>query len=147
MRGVPHGSAARLGVSPQHWATVISYETRGTFSPRIWGGRRGRYMGLIQFGPRERREYGASERQAFVQQVAAAERYLQARGFRPGMSLLDLYSTINAGRPGRYHASDRPGQTVETHVRRTHFWKVLLCMSDKNGCLVRSSRRWLVTGE
>jgi len=41
--------------------------------------------------------------------------FLNARGFKPGMGLLDLYSTVNAGSPGRYKASDGNG-TVESHV-------------------------------
>jgi hypothetical protein len=38
--------------------------------------------------------------------MQAALRYLKDRGLKPGMGLLDLYSTINAGRPGLYNRSD-----------------------------------------
>ncbi len=38
--------------------------------------------------------------------MKAVVKYLKHRGFREGMSILDLYSTINAGSPGRYGASD-----------------------------------------
>ncbi|WP_205821039.1 hypothetical protein [Methylobacterium nonmethylotrophicum] len=99
-------SAQRIGANPLDLATVISYETGGTFSPSIRGGAGNRHIGLIQFGPAEQRDYGASQGQSFEEQLGAAERYLQARGFQPGMGILDLYSTINAGRPGRYNASD-----------------------------------------
>ncbi len=48
--------------------------------------------------------------------MGAVVRYLKDRGLQPGMSILDLYSTINAGRPGLYDRSDRPGATVASHV-------------------------------
>jgi hypothetical protein len=99
-------TANRLGVNPRDLATVISYESAGTFSPSIWGGKGGNYAGLIQFGPNERKQYGASPDQTFQEQLPAVERYLTDRGFKPGMGIMDLYSTINAGRPGRYNASD-----------------------------------------
>ncbi|WP_210342279.1 hypothetical protein [Methylorubrum rhodesianum] len=99
-------SAGRLGTSPVDLGTVISYETGGTFSPSIRGGSGNRHIGLIQFGIPEQRQYGASQDQSFGEQLGAVERYLTDRGFKPGMGLLDLYSTINAGRPGRYNASD-----------------------------------------
>lgn len=99
-------SAGRLGTTPLDLGTVISYETGGTFSPSIRGGAGNRHIGLIQFGIPEQKQYGASQTQSFEEQLGAVERYLTDRGFRPGMGLLDLYSTINAGRPGRYNASD-----------------------------------------
>jgi hypothetical protein len=34
------------------------------------------------------------------------ENYLRDRGVKPGMGLADVYSTINAGRPGLYNRSD-----------------------------------------
>ena len=115
-------AAKELGTSPEDLATVISYETGGKFSPSIWGGKGGNYMGLIQFGGPERAQYGANDKQTFKEQLPAVVRYLKSRGFKPGMGLIDLYSTINAGRPGRYNASDGNG-TVSSHVenmKRTH---------------------------
>ena len=100
-------SAARLGTTPEDLATVIGYETIGTFSPSKWGGAGGRYMGLIQFGPPERAQYGANENQTFKEQLGAVERYLKDRGFKPGMGLKDLYSTILAGKPGTNRANFR----------------------------------------
>ncbi|MCJ2097695.1 hypothetical protein [Methylobacterium sp. E-046] len=94
------------GEDPLDLATVMSYETGGTMSPSQYGGAGGRHVGLIQFGPREADKYGASPDQSFQEQLPGVERYLTARGFQPGMSRLDLYSTINAGRPGLYGASD-----------------------------------------
>ncbi|MGF3026505.1 hypothetical protein ACQVP2_27240 [Methylobacterium aquaticum] len=114
-------SAQRIGADPLDLATVISYETGGTFNPGIRGGAGNRHIGLIQFGIPEQQRYGASQGQTFEQQLPAVEGYLRDRGFQPGMGLLDLYSTINAGRPGRYDASDAgnggaPG-TVADKVR------------------------------
>jgi hypothetical protein len=110
-------SAARLGTSPEDLATVIGYESAGTYNPSKWGGLGGNYMGLIQFGPSERKQYGAYEGQPFREQMGAVERYLTDRGFKPGMGLLDLYSTINAGRPGLYDRRDING-SVREHVAR-----------------------------
>ncbi|MEN3234739.1 hypothetical protein PUR29_14150 [Methylobacterium ajmalii] len=99
-------SAQRIGADPLDLATVISYETGGTFNPSIRGGAGNRHIGLIQFGIPEQQRYGASQGQSFEEQLPAVEGYLKDRGYQPGMGLLDLYSTINAGRPGRYGASD-----------------------------------------
>ncbi|WP_267427369.1 hypothetical protein [Methylobacterium sp. GC_Met_2] len=99
-------SAKRIGADPLDLATVMSYETGGTLSPSQAGGAGGRHVGLIQFGPNEQKTYGAHDGQSFQEQLPAVERYLMDRGFQPGMNRLDLYSTINAGRPGLYGASD-----------------------------------------
>ncbi|WP_264046861.1 hypothetical protein [Methylobacterium flocculans] len=99
-------SAQRIGADPLEYATVMSYETGGTFNPSIRGGAGNRHIGLIQFGIPEQQKYGARQDQSFEEQLPAVEGYLTDRGFKPGMGILDLYSTINAGRPGRYNASD-----------------------------------------
>ena len=39
-------------------------------------------------------------------QITAAENFLRDRGVKPGIGVIDVYSTINAGSPGRYNASD-----------------------------------------
>lgn len=108
-------AAKELGTSPEDLATVISYESK--FRPGVWGGKGGNYMGLIQFGGPERAQFGANDKQSFKEQLPAVVRYLKTRGFKPGMGLLDLYSTINAGAPGHYNASDGNG-TVRSHVER-----------------------------
>lgn len=112
---VTRQAAKELGTTPEELAAVISYETGGTFSPKKWGGKGGNYMGLIQFGGPERKMYGAHEGQTYAEQMGAVVRYLKHRGFKPGMGLLDLYSTINAGRPGLYDRSDGNG-TVRSHA-------------------------------
>lgn len=99
-------SAGRLGVDPHDIATAMSYETGGKFDPGLWGGKNGNYLGLIQFGPEERKKYGVHVGQSAGDQVVAAENFMRDRGVKPGMGLPDIYSTINAGSPGRYMASD-----------------------------------------
>lgn len=99
-------SARRLGADPVDLATVVSYETGGKLDPEIWGGAGGKHFGLIQAGPAERERYGIQPGMPVDEHMAGVERYLVDRGFKPGMGLLDLYSTINAGRPGLYNRSD-----------------------------------------
>lgn len=99
-------SATRLGISPHDLLTAMSYETGGKLSPSMYGGAGGRHLGLIQFGPSEQAKYGVRPDQSAPEQVVAAENFLRDRGLKPGMGLLDIYSTINAGRPGLYNRSD-----------------------------------------
>lgn len=99
-------SAKRLGVDPVDIATAMSYETGGRLDPNLWGGKNNNYLGLIQFGPEERAKYGVKPGMDASDQVGAAETFLRDRGVKPGMGLLDIYSTINAGRPGLYDRSD-----------------------------------------
>jgi hypothetical protein len=111
-------NAQRIGANPLDLATAMSYETGGTFNPAIRGGAGNRHVGLIQFGVPEQQRYGVTQATPAAQQVAAAADFLRDRGFRPGMGLADLYSTINAGSPGRYRASDAgnggmPGTVID----------------------------------
>jgi len=99
-------SAKRLGVDPLHIGTAISYETGGKFDPNLWGGKNGNHLGLIQFGEPERAKYGVKEGQTAPEQMQAVENFLRDRGVKPGMGLMDIYSTINAGAPGLYNRSD-----------------------------------------
>jgi tape measure domain-containing protein len=98
-------AAAKLGVSPLDLATIIGFETGGTYSPSKMGGAGGKYMGLIQFGPNERRQYGAHSGQSFEEQVQGpVVRYFQDRFRGVGMStqgadLLTLYRTVLGGNP------------------------------------------------
>jgi hypothetical protein len=105
-------SAARLGINPSDLVTAISFETEGTLSPSIWGGKndpvagRPTMLGLIQFDP---------ENQCLPWPIShrsdgAVEAYLRDRGVKPGMGMLDVYSTINAGCPGLYNRSDTTGR-------------------------------------
>ena len=99
-------TAGRLGISPSDLLTAISYETGGRMSPSMWGGSKNKYLGLIQFGPEEQKKYGVTPDQSASDQMESVENYLRDRGVKPGMGLLDVYSTINAGRPGLYDRSD-----------------------------------------
>ncbi|EJU14922.1 bacteriophage protein [Sphingomonas sp. LH128] len=114
-QGVAIDVAKRFGLDPSDVAAVMSYETGGTFSPTIMGGKGGQYMGLIQFGPAERKKYGIDKTSDPAEWTKAVGDYLEDRGFKRGMGVMDLYSTINAGQPGRYNASDGNG-TVTSHV-------------------------------
>lgn len=106
--------AQAAGVNPLDLATVMHYESG--LNPGRWGGKSGNYFGLIQFGPEERAKYGVDPNSpTFENQTDAALSFLRDRGYKPGMGLLDLYSTVNAGTPGRYTASDGNG-TVSSHV-------------------------------
>lgn len=107
--------ANKFGLTPAEVAAVMSYETGGTFSPTVMGGKGGQYMGLIQFGPSERKKYGIDKNSTPEQWSKAVGDFLSDRGFKRGMGVKDLYSTINAGQPGRYNASDGNG-TVSSHV-------------------------------
>lgn len=99
-------SAKRLGVDPLHIATTISYETGGKMDPNLWGGKNNNHLGYIQFGGPERQKYGVREGMTPTEQMTAVENYLRDRGVKPGMGLMDVYSTVNAGAPGLYNRSD-----------------------------------------
>lgn len=115
-------TAKAIGADPVDLATAISFETGGTFNPTKAGPttKWGQHRGLIQFGEPQAREYGVDWNNPLGSQLGAngaVAKYLTARGFRPGMSGLDLYSTINAGSPGRYAASDTAAGGTPGDVR------------------------------
>lgn len=96
-------------VSPEDLAALIALETSGTFNPAIKGGKGNNYQGLIQFGSNERRKYDLNSDSDFrnlQKQFTAIQRFLSDRGFKPGMGIAQLYSTINAGSPGHLGRSD-----------------------------------------
>ena len=101
-------TAEEIGINPVDLATAISYETGGTFDPWKRGPttKWGQHRGLIQWGEPQRAQYGVTQDSTPEQQMAAVGQYLRDRGVKPGMGLLDVYSAINAGRVGRYGASD-----------------------------------------
>lgn len=119
-------TANALGMAPQDLATIISYETAGTFDPTKRGPTTqwGQHRGLIQFGEPQARQHGVDWSDPLGSQLGAdgaVARYFRANGYQPGMGLLDAYSIVNAGAPGRYNASDAgnggaPG-TVSDKVR------------------------------
>jgi hypothetical protein len=113
-------AANALGINPADLATIISYETGGTFDPRQPGPttKWGRHRGLIQFGEPQARRYNINWDDALNSQLGAngaVVNYFRDNGARPGMKLMDLYSIVNAGGPGRYGAVDS-GTSVEQKV-------------------------------
>ena len=104
-------TARAVGVDPVDLATVISYETGGTFDPMQEGPTTqwGQHRGLIQFGEPQAQQHGVDWSDPMGSQLGAdgaVASYLQSSGVKPGMGMLDLYSAVNAGAPGRYGASD-----------------------------------------
>lgn len=111
-----NAQAQARGYSGDDLLKVINYESSGR--PNAWGGKGGDYFGLIQFGPNERKTYGVDTVHPNARnQIDAAFRFLGDRGFKPGMGLQDLYSTVLAGSPGHYGRSDGAG-TVSEHVAK-----------------------------
>lgn len=107
--------AQGAGYNPDDLVRVMQYES--SMRPDVWGGTNNKYFGLFQFGPEERKQFGVDTAHPNARnQIDAGLKFLDARGFKPGMSLLDLYSTVNAGSPGHYKASDGNG-TVASHVQ------------------------------
>jgi len=119
-------TANALGMNPVDLATIISYETAGTFDPKKAGPTTqwGQHRGLIQWGQPQAEQYGVDWNDPVGSQLGAngaIVRYYRDRGWRPGMGMMDAYSIVNAGAPGRYGASDAnnggaPG-TVADKVR------------------------------
>ncbi|WP_246753376.1 hypothetical protein [Methylorubrum sp. DB1722] len=122
-------SAGRLGLTPVEWGGLMSYESG--LNPARWGGSGGRHVGLIQFGPSEQKQFGVTGQESFQEQLPKAEAFLRARGYEPGMGLLQAYSTVNAGSPGLLNARDAknggmPGTVAEKVQNQfgPHFRKV-----------------------
>lgn len=104
-------SAQALGMDPLDLATIMSYETGGTFNPTKAGPttQYGQHRGLIQFGQPQARQYGVNWNDPVGSQLGpdgAVVKYFKNAGYQPGMGLLDAYSAVNAGHVGRYNASD-----------------------------------------
>ena len=99
-------AANKLGVDPLDLATIIGFETGGTYDPGVVGGEGDNYQGLIQFGGPEREAYGVVPGMTFEEQLLGpVVRYLEDRFAAAGMStqganLLALYTTVLAGNPG-----------------------------------------------
>ncbi len=118
-------AAGKLGVSPLDLATIISFETGGTFNPGKWGGSDNNYLGLIQMGGPERKKYGAHAGQSFEEQVQGpVVKFFQDRFKGRGMStqgadLLTLYRTVLGGNPtASLTRTDGNGVTPTSGVAR-----------------------------
>lgn len=98
-----------LGIDPIDLATFISYETGGTLDPwqagaaDLYGTPR---RGFIQMGTDERRQYGYDQNLSVYDNLMAVGRYLRDRGVKPGMTGVDIYTSINAGRFGLSNRTD-----------------------------------------
>ena len=100
-------AARNLGVSPVDLATIVSYETAGTFDPVKRGPttKWGTHRGLIQWGEPQAQKYLGGDF-SIPKQADGIVSYMRDAGVKPGMGMLDLYSAVNAGQVGRYNASD-----------------------------------------
>ena len=98
-------AAQQLGVDPLDLATIIGFESAGTYSPSVMGGAGGVYRGLIQFSPDNQRRYGITPYMTFEEQLLGpVVQYFKDRFAGVGMStegatLLQLYTTVLAGNP------------------------------------------------
>lgn len=101
-------TASKRGWDPLDLATVMSYETAGTFDPWKAGPttQHGTHHGLIQWGEPQAKEYGVSQDTTIADQVEAAGRYLEDRGVKYGDGILPIYAAINAGHASKINASD-----------------------------------------
>jgi hypothetical protein len=101
-------TAGGIGANPEDLATAMTYETANTLDPWKTGPTTqwGTHHGLIQWGEPQAKQYGITMNTPVEDQVSAVGKYLQDRGFKPGMGMPDLYSAINAGHVGMYNASD-----------------------------------------
>lgn len=101
-------TATKYGLNPVDLATVISYETGGTFDPWKAGPTTqwGQHRGLIQWGEPQRKQYGITQGMPVADQLDAVGRYLVDRGVKPGDGILPIYAAINAGDATKVNATD-----------------------------------------
>ena len=88
-------AAERVGVDPASLAAIMSYETGGTFNPRAKNTLG--YIGLIQFGDWEQKNYRVSRNTPFEEQAAAAAQFLIDRGVKPGDTIKEMYAAVLIG--------------------------------------------------
>ena len=106
--------STKRGYDPLQLATVLQYESG--MRPAVWGGKDNNYYGILQFGPEERKQFGIdTSNPSFKNQLDGAFKFFEARGYKPSMPFADMYSTVSAGSPGHYSASDG-NNTVSGHV-------------------------------
>ncbi|WP_373865960.1 hypothetical protein [Acinetobacter bereziniae] len=96
-------AAKRIGVNPNDLASVISFETSGTFSPSIMN-TKSSATGLIQFmkgsGGTKGKYYGMSRSKfaslSFAEQMKYVEKYFKERGFDGSKmrNVADLYTAV-----------------------------------------------------
>ena len=109
-------AASRDHYNPNDALKIFSYESSNR--PDVWGGKGNQYFGIFQAGPSERAQFGIDTKNPSAKnQIDAFGKFLHARGFKPGMGLMDMYSTVLAGSPGHYNRTDGAG-TVSQHVAK-----------------------------
>ena len=120
-------AAAELGVDPIDLATIIGFETGGTYDPGVVGGEGGNYQGLIQFGIPERQAYGVVPGMSFEEQLLGPvvnffkDRFARAGMSTQGATLEDLYTTVIAGNPGANRdAKDSFGTSARSGAARMY---------------------------
>jgi len=118
-------AANKLGVSPLDLATIIGFESGGTYSPNKVGGEGNKYRGLIQFGPEEQKRYGVRPGQSFEDQIEKSvvrffqDRFAGAGRTTAGASLTDLYRTVLGGNPNAsLTAKDSFGTSAASGVQK-----------------------------
>jgi len=108
--------ARELGIDPEDYATIMSYESAGSFDPWKKGPvtKWGQHRGTIQYGEPQRRDFGVYKGQSAAEQITKSNvKYLKAHGVKPGMSMEQVYAAINGGR------TDRPLSTPDVGTGRT----------------------------
>jgi murein DD-endopeptidase MepM/ murein hydrolase activator NlpD len=133
--------ARNINADPVDLATLISFETAGTFSPSIRGPvvkGRGRAVGLIQFMPDSARTLGttaeALAQMSPVEQMDYVERYFIKWGFRGG-GLKQLYATVFAGDPNAKGSISDGYHTLDSAVERMtteHRGRAIALLSGKS---------------
>ncbi len=109
--------ATERNISPRDLASIVSYETGGSFNTNKFGGKGGNYLGAIQFGPAEQKKYGVYAGMPIDKHFDAVGAFIKDRGASGG-DLSTLYRTINGGNPNAsLNASDGNG-TIASHIEK-----------------------------
>lgn len=120
MKSAIISNAEKYGYNALDVATLISYETGGTFDDWKAGPttRWGQHRGLIQWGEPQRAKYGIYKGMPVGEQINKVFEYLHDAGVRPGMTRTQMYAAINGGHVSKVNASDAaaggaPGTVAE----------------------------------
>lgn len=114
-----------LGVDPLDLATIIGFESAGSYSPSKMGGAGGVYRGLIQFSPDNQRRYKITPDMTFEEQLLGPvvqyfkDRFAGVGMTTEGATLLQLYTTVLAGNPkANINARDSFGTSSKSGVAK-----------------------------
>ena len=99
-------TANNLGIDPNDLATIISFESAGTFNPGQRNLAGGSAVGLIQFMPGTAKSLGTTSQalasMSFDEQMHYVEKYFKQRGIKPGASLAALYDAVTGVQKKEY---------------------------------------------